>query len=74
MKLIPANTEFIPSNVHIKIMYIHYWTEYTFCYTLRENYQFLLIQNVMKRPKEVKSTPSEYSGIIMIYSSYLFCN
>ena len=38
------------------------------------NYHFLLIQNVTKRPKEGKSTPSEYSRIIMICVSYLFCN
>ena len=39
-----------------------------------KNYHFLLIQNVIKRSKEGKSTPPEYSGKIMICTSYLFCN
>ena len=40
------------------------------------NYHFLLIQNVIERPKEVKSTPSEYSGVVMhmTCASYLFCH
>ena len=45
-----------------KLTLNHYWSEYTFRYTLRENYHFLLSQNLIKRPKQDESTPHEHFG------------